>query len=70
MIWAVGGEGKEKEREEKRREGLLGHVLVLVHWRWVDEWVGKVGQQQQFVCVSLGLMGISWGYVTLLLLLC
>lgn len=29
----MSGEGKGKEREEKRRDGLLGHVLVLVHWR-------------------------------------
>lgn len=29
-----GGEGEGKRREEKR--GLLGHVFVLVHWRWVD----------------------------------
>lgn len=36
MIWVVGVEGKGKEREEKRREGLLGYVFVLVHWRWVD----------------------------------
>lgn len=33
MIWVMGGEGKEKEREGKRRDGLLGHVFVLVHWR-------------------------------------
>lgn len=36
MIWVMSGEGKGKEREEKRRDGLLGHVFVLVHWRWVD----------------------------------
>lgn len=36
MIWVVVGEGEGKAREEKRRDGLLGHVFVLVHWRWVD----------------------------------